>query len=67
MVFILAASSLHHPIKTLPQALQDHYKKKEIYALPGLSFNPNALKVRKIAQFQLSRFFHDKIEASYMA
>ena len=44
MVFLLAASSLHHAIKTLPQALQDHYK-KGIYALPGLSFNPNALKV----------------------
>ena len=48
MVFILAASSLHHAIKTLPQALQDYYK-KGIYALPGLSFNPNALKVRKTA------------------
>ena len=45
--------------KTLPQALQDHYK-KGIYALPGLSFNPNALKVRKTAQFQLSNFFRDK-------
>ena len=55
MVFILAASSLHHAIKTLPQALQDHYK-KGIYALPGLSINPNALKVRKTAQFQLSCF-----------
>ena len=59
MVFILAASSLHHAIKTLPQALQDHYK-KGIYALPGLSFNPNALKVRKTAPFQLSHFFRDK-------
>ena len=59
MGFILAASSLHHAIKTLPQALQDHYKKK-IYALPGLSFNPNALKVRKTRQFQLSHYFRDK-------
>ena len=59
MVFILAASSLHHAIKTLPQALQDHYEKR-IYALPDLSFNPNALKVRKTAQFQLSHFFRDK-------
>ena len=59
MVFILAASSLHHAIKTLPQALQDHYK-KGICALPGLSFNPNALKVQKTAQFQLSLFFRDK-------
>ena len=59
MVFILAASSLHHAVKTLPQALQDHYK-KGIYALPGLSFNPNFLKVRKTAQCQLSHFFRDK-------
>ena len=59
MVFLLAASSLHHAIKTFPQALQDHYKKR-IYALPGLSFNPNAVKVRKTAQFQLSHFFRDK-------
>ena len=59
MVFILAASSLHHTIKTLPEALQDHYKNR-IYALPGLSFNPTAVKVRKIAQFQLGHFFRDK-------
>ena len=59
MVFVLDASSLHHAIKTSPQELQDHYK-KGTYALPGLSFNPNAIKVRKIAQFQLSHFFRDK-------
>ena len=57
MVFILAASSLHHANKkTLPP---DHYK-KGIYALPGLSFNPNAEKLRKTAQFQLSHFFREK-------
>ena len=50
MVFILAATSMHHAIKTLPQALQDHYK-KGIYALPGLSFNPNALKSEKPRNF----------------
>ena len=59
MVFILAASSLHHAIKTLPQALQDHYR-KGIYALPGLSFSSNAVKIRKTAQFQLSHFFREK-------
>ena len=59
MVFILAANSLHHAIKTLPQALQDHYK-IWIYALPGLSFNPNALNVQKTALFQFSHFFRDK-------
>ena len=30
------------------------------YALPGLSFNPKAVKVRKTAQFQLIHFFRDK-------
>ena len=59
MVFILAASTLHHAIKTAPQVTQNRYK-RNVYALPGLSFNPNALKVRKTAQFQLSHFFHDK-------
>ena len=39
--------------------MQDHYK-KGIYALPGRSFNPNAVKVRKSAQFQLSHFYRDK-------
>ena len=59
MVFILAASSLHHAIKTAPQVTQNRYK-RNVYALPGLSFNPNALKVRKTTQFQLSNFFHKK-------
>ena len=59
IVFILAVSSLHHAVKTLPQALQDLFK-KGIFALPGLSFNLNAVKVRKTAQFQLGHFFRDK-------
>ena len=59
MVVILAASSVHHAIKTAPQVTQNRYK-RNVYALPGLSFNPNALKVRRTAQFQLSHFFHDK-------
>ena len=59
MVFILAASSLHHAIKTAPQVTQNRYK-LNVYALPCLSFNLNALKVRKTAQFQLSPFFRDK-------
>ena len=59
MVFILSASSLHHAIKTAPQVTQNCYK-RNVYALPGLSFNPNALKFQKTPQFQLSHFFHDK-------
>ena len=42
----------------MPQELQDHFK-KGIYALPGLNFNPNAVKVRKTAQFQSSHSFRD--------
>ena len=62
MNFILSASSLYHAIKTLPQAFQEHNRK----ALPGLSLryavntNPNAVKVRKTAQFQLNDFYRDK-------
>ena len=59
MVFLLAASSLHHAIKTLAQALQEHHK-KGIYALPGLNFDRIALKFQKTAQFQLYLFFRDK-------
>ena len=36
------------------------FLKKRIYSLPGLSFNRNAVKERKTAQFQLSHFFRDK-------
>ena len=56
MVFILAGSSLHPAIKILPQALKEHYKKR-IYALTGPSFNPNAVKVGKTAQVELSHSF----------
>ena len=59
MVFILAASSLHHSIKTATQVTQNRYK-HNIYALPGSNFHPNPVKVRKTAQFQLSQFFRDK-------
>ena len=46
-VFILAASSLHHAIKTTPEVTQNCYN-HNVYALPGLSFNPNAVKVRAV-------------------
>ena len=59
MVFIFPGSSLHHAIKTAPQLTQNRYK-HNIYALAGLSFNPNAVKIRKTAQFQFCHFFHDK-------
>ena len=59
MVFILIASSLYHTIKTAPQGTQNRYK-RNVYALPGLSFNPNALKVRKNSAVPVESFFHDK-------
>ena len=57
--FILAPISLHHSIKIAPPVTQNCYKQNR-YALPGLGFNPNAVKVQKTAQFQLSQFYHDK-------
>ena len=59
MVFILAASSLHHAIKTARQVTQKRYKFNG-YALSGLSFNPNAVKGQKTAQFQFSHIFYDE-------
>ena len=48
MVFILAASSLHHALETLPPEKRDQYKEK-IFSIPGLSLNPHtvAQKIRK--------------------
>ena len=53
MVFIIAASSLHHSVKTLPLTLQkrldDTFK-----AFPGLGFNLNANNRQKTVQYLLS-------------
>ena len=53
MVFIVAASSLHHSVNTLPLTLQkrldDTFK-----AVPGLSFNLNANNRQKTVQYLLS-------------
>ena len=71
MVFIIAASSLHHSVNTLPLTLQkrldDTFK-----AVPGLSFNLNANNRQKTVQYVLSyspncmieknfKFWHDVI------
>ena len=58
MVFILAASSLQ-VIKTAHQVTQNRYK-HFVYALTGISFSSNSVKVRKTVQFQLSHFFPDR-------
>ena len=53
MVFINAASSLHHSVNTLPLTLQkrldDTFK-----AVPGLNFNLNANNRQKTVQYVLS-------------
>ena len=59
MLFILDASSPHQAIQTASQVTQS-CQKHNVYTLSGLSFNPNEVKVRKNALFQLSQFFHDK-------
>ena len=58
MVFIVAASSLHHALETLT-ADEDHFKDK-IYTIPGLSLNPNTKNPRKIVQNLLSKDLKDK-------
>ena len=59
MVFILAASSLHHAIETLTPDEKEHFKDK-IYTIPGLSLNPNTKNPRKIVQNLLSKDLKDK-------
>ena len=58
LVFIVAASSLHHALETLT-ADEDHFKDK-IYTIPGLSLNPNTKNPRKIVQNLLSKDLKDK-------
>ena len=59
MVFILAASSLHHAIKTLTPDEKKHFDDK-IYTIPGLSLNPLTKNPKKIVQNLLSKDLKDK-------
>ena len=59
MVFILAASSLHHAIETLTPDEKERYKDK-IYFIPGLSLNPNTKNLRKIVQNLLAKDLKEK-------
>ena len=59
MVFILAASSLHHGIETLTPDEKERYKDK-IYSIPGLSLNPNTKNHRKIVQNLLAKDLKEK-------
>ena len=49
MVFIIAASSLHHSVNILPLNLQKHLD-DTFKAVPGLSFNLNANNRQKTVQ-----------------
>ena len=59
MVFILAASSLHHAIETLTPDEKEHFNDK-IYTIPGLSLNPLTKNPKKIVQNLLSKDLKDK-------
>ena len=59
MVFILAASSLHHAFETLTLEEKPRYKDK-IYTIPGLSLNPHTENPRKIVQNLLAKDLKEK-------
>ena len=59
MVFILAASSLHHALDTLACNERERYKDK-IFSIPGLSLNPYTKNPRKIVQNLVSKDLKDK-------
>ena len=59
MVFILAASSLHHALETLTPDEKERYKSK-IFSIPGLSLNPLTKNPKKIVQNLLSKDLKDK-------
>ena len=57
MVFILAASSLHHAIETVIPENQNALKEK-VHSIPGLSLNINAKNPRKIVQNLIEKDFN---------
>ena len=59
MVFILAASSLHHAIETLTPDEKERYENK-IFSIPGIRLNPLTKNPRKIVQNLLSKDLKDK-------
>ena len=61
MMYILAASSVHHAIDALSSEQQSKSKDK-IYAIPSLSLNPYAKNPRKIVQNLLSKDLKDRTE-----
>ena len=61
MVYILAASSVHHAIEYVKHRTTNKIKDK-IYAIPGLSLNLYAKNTRKIVQNLLSKDLKDRTE-----
>ena len=59
MVFILAASSLHHSLETLTREEKEQLKNK-IYSIPGLSLNPKTKNPKKVVQNLLSKDLAEK-------
>ena len=60
-MFILAASSLHHALKILSPASQKRVS-QSCLANPGLSFNHNAVNVRKTCQYQLDHYLLNRTD-----
>ena len=61
MVFIIAASSLHHALDTLPPEKRLPHKEK-ILTIPGLSLNNHAKNPQKVVQNLLQKDFAEKPE-----
>ena len=59
MVFILAASSLHHALETLTREEKEQFNNK-IYSIPGLSLNPKTKNLKKVVQNLLSKDLAEK-------
>ena len=71
-MFILVASSLHHALKKPSPASQKRVS-QSCLAIPGLSFNHNAVNVLKTCQYQLDHYllnrkdiviWHDSVDNS---
>ena len=60
-MFILAASSLHHALKKFSRASQKRVS-QSCLAIPGLSFNHNAVNVRKTCQYQLDHYLLNRTD-----
>ena len=65
MVFILAASSLHHALETLTREEKEQFNK--IYSIPGLSLNPKTKNPKKVVQNLLSKDLAEKKRHCYLA